>query len=156
MLLIFECVHTCPEAIVGVADQLLLGHQPLERLNDELFLITDIIKDFLLKNEKPSIDPQVAVIQGVNSGNKIAIALLQRDHVVAEVGPDAEEARNLILFVKVVKLFGKGHVGQAIAVVREEFFFPFKMLLNRLQALTNVGTDSGVRECDSPILDITV
>ena len=106
--------------------------------------------------KNPPLIRTVAVINGVNSGNKIAIALLQRNQVIAEVGPDAEKAGDLVLFVKVVKLLGKRHVGQAIAVVRQEFLFPFQILLNRLQPLPNIGIDSGVRERDAPIMDITV
>src|SRR5580704_4653013 len=58
--------------------------------------------------------------------------------------------------MKVIHLLCKRQVGQAIAVVGQEFFFSLQVSLHLLQALTDVGTDPRIREGDIPILNITV
>ena len=113
-------------------------------------------KIFFLEDEESAIDAYISVVNGMDSGNQAAVALLQRNQVIAEVRPDAEKAGDLALLVKVVKLLGKGHVGEAIAVVRQEFFFSFQILLDRFQALADIGIDSRIREGDAPIMDIAV
>ncbi len=73
LLLVFESIHTRPEAIVWIADQLLLCYQPVERLNHELFFIPHIVENFLLENEESSIDPHIAVIDGMDLRNHLVL-----------------------------------------------------------------------------------
>ena len=47
LLLIFESVHARPEAVVWIANQLLLCHQPVEGLNHQLFFVPHVLENLL-------------------------------------------------------------------------------------------------------------
>jgi hypothetical protein len=75
--------------------------------------------------------------------------------VIAQVRTDTENARDLPLLVKVFQLLRKRQVDEAIAIVGQEFIFPFEVLLYCFQALADIGIDSCIRKGDPPVLDIT-
>src|SRR5579859_399382 len=156
LLFILESVHAGPESIVGVADQLLLRNQPMKRLNHQFLFVADVAKNVLFENEKPAVNSYIAVANGVNVGNQAAIAFFNRDEVITEVRPDTKKAGNLALVVKMVQLLRKGQVGQPVAIVRQELVFSVQVFLNRFQALTNIGVNSRIRECNAPIVNIAI
>ena len=138
MLLVLEGVHTRPETVVGIPDQLLLSDQSFERLENELFLLTDVVENLLLENEVAAVDSDAAVIDGMNSVDQIAVALLYGDRVVAQIGTDAEKAGKLVLLVEVLNLFGQVQVRKTVAIVRQELVFPLDVLLHGFQAHADV------------------
>src|SRR6266849_2936330 len=156
LLLVFEGVHACPEAVVRIANQLLLCYESVERLDYELLFVVDVLENLLFEGEKSSVDPYIPIINGMNLGDQATVSLVQRNQVIAEVRPNTEKAGDLAVLMKVVQLLGKGHGGKAVAIVRQKFLFPFQILLNRLQALADIGIDPRVRERDAPIMDIAI
>ena len=87
---------------------------------------------------------------------RLPLPCFQRDQVIAEVGPHADEAGNLVLLVKVLQLLGQRQVGETIAVVGQKFLFALEILLHRLQPLSDVGIDARVREGNAPVVNIAV
>src|SRR5262245_1485932 len=57
-LLLLECVHTRPEPLVAVGDQLLEANEALEGFLHELFAVLDVIEDLALEGEEAAVDPQ--------------------------------------------------------------------------------------------------
>ena len=57
-LQLLKGIHTCPEAIVRVGQQLAFGDQPVERLFDEFLSIFDVFEDFATEYEEPAVDPR--------------------------------------------------------------------------------------------------
>src|SRR5437667_12231748 len=123
MLFVLEGVHALPEAIILVADQLLLLDQPLERPVDKFLFLANVIEDPLLKDEKASVDPHRAVVNRVDPRHQAAIPLFYRNHVVAKIGPDTEKAGNFVLLAEVLQLLRKLKVAKAITVVGQEVLF---------------------------------
>jgi len=129
LLLVLECVHTRPEPIIRVANQLLFFDQPVERLDYEFLFLTDVIENLLLENEKASVDPNRAIVNGMDPRDEAAVALLQGHQMIAEVRSDTEEAGNFVMLVEMFQLVRKLEVGQTITVIGEEFFFSLEVLL---------------------------
>src|SRR5271157_2531317 len=69
LLFVFESVHAGPETIVGVTDQLLLRDQSVKWLNHQFLFRPDIFENLPFEDEKPTIDPDVPVVDAVNFGN---------------------------------------------------------------------------------------
>lgn len=156
MLPVLEGVHAYPEPVVAVANQLLLTNQSLEWFLDKIFFLPDVIEDLLLEDEKASVNPHRRVTDRLDSRNKVASSLCQGNHVVAQIGADAEKTRDLVLLVEVVQLLRKMQIGQTIAVICQKFLVAVEMFLNGSQALANVRVDSRVGECDLPVIDVAI
>ena len=60
---------------------------------------------------------------------RLPLPVPTRDQVIAEVGPHAQEAGDLVLLVKMFELLRQRQVGEAVAVVGQEVFFAFEVLL---------------------------
>src|SRR5262245_38011519 len=124
MLLVFEGVHALPEAVVAIGNKLLFLNQSLEGFGDQFFVLADVLENPLIENEEPTVDSNAPIADGVNPRHETAVALVQRDDVVAEVGSDAEEARDLVVLAKVLKLQGQRKISQTVAVIRQKDLFP--------------------------------
>src|ERR1017187_5346501 len=105
MLPVLEGVHAGPKAIVGITNQLLFRQQAMEWLDDQLFFIAHVLENLFLEDKKPAIDAYAAVVDGMDPRNQAAVALFQRNQMVAEIRPDTEKAGNLVLLMKVFELF---------------------------------------------------
>src|SRR6266568_1134933 len=132
LLLIFKGIHGGPEAVIRVTNQLLFVDKPLKRPVDKFLFFADVIEDFVFEDKKASIDAHSAIVDGMNPRDQVAIALMQRDHVIAEVRPDRKKTGSFSLLSKVVQLLWKRQVSEAITVVGKEFFFAFQVFLNCL------------------------
>ena len=55
LLLVLESIHTGPEALILVCQQLALSDETLERLLDQLFTILDVPEDVPAENKKASV-----------------------------------------------------------------------------------------------------
>src|SRR5580704_930961 len=82
LLFVFESVHACPEPVIGITDQLLLSNQPLEGLDDQFFFVTHVVENLFLEDEKSSVDPDAAIVDGMNLRNETMGALLKRNQVI--------------------------------------------------------------------------
>src|SRR5438874_1982614 len=156
LLLILKGIHTRPEAIVGIADQLFLLQQPLERFANQFLSLLYIVEDAFLENEEAAVDPDRAVVYGINSHDQIGFVLLKRNQMIAEVRPDTDETGNFILLMKMVELLRQRKVSEAVTIVGQKFVFSVQIFFDSLQALTDIGVNPGVRESDSPVLDVAV
>src|SRR5262245_30420495 len=90
-LLVFERIHAFPEADVAIGNQLLFLNQSLKRFGNELFVLADVLENALIEDEEPAVDSNAAIADRVNPRHETAVALVQRNDVVAEVRSDAEE-----------------------------------------------------------------
>src|SRR5882672_530748 len=156
MLPVLERVHARPEAIIPVADQLLFFHQPLERLIDKFLFLANVIEDLLFENEEASVDSHRAHADCMDLGHQITVPLLQRNHVVAEVRPDAKETGGLALLMEVFQLLRERQIGKAVTIVGQELLFSVEVLLDCLQPLADVGIDSRICKGNLPVLDVAV
>jgi len=103
-----------------------------------------VIEHLVLEDEKASIDPDAAVINRVDICHQIAIALLQGNRVVAEVGAHAKKAGTLSVLAEMLQLLGKVQIRQTIAIIGEEHLLPFHVFLDGFQALSDIGVDPGI------------
>jgi hypothetical protein len=94
LLLVFKTAHTSSENIIRVADQLLFLDHSLEELECKLPSFLDVIENFLLKDEKISMDPDTPVIDGLEL---VAVILtgLSRNQNRRRSGVISEDASRL-------------------------------------------------------------
>src|SRR5882757_10176748 len=77
LLLVFERIHTGPEAIVGIADQLFFRQQAMEGFDDQFLFVPHVLEYVFLEDKKAAVNPHAAVVNGVDSRNQAAIALFE-------------------------------------------------------------------------------
>src|SRR5690349_2361581 len=76
--------------------------------------------------------------------------------MIAQAWLDTYETADLVLFEKMIELSGKGKIRKAVTIVSEEHLFPIEIFFHRLQSLTYVGSQSGIRKGDSPVVDVRI
>ena len=66
LLLVLKSVHGCVKAIMAIRHQLLLCHEALKWLKDELFAIAHVLEDFFLEDEIAAIDAKLGIPYGLD------------------------------------------------------------------------------------------
>src|SRR5260370_5960268 len=95
LLLVLKSVHGCVKAIVAVRHQLLLCHEALKWLEDELLAITHVLEDFSLKNEITAIDAKLSIAYALDlTDEPIGVGL---NDVIGKIRFGRNEGRNFIV-----------------------------------------------------------
>src|SRR2546428_172900 len=113
-----------------------------------------VVEDLRAKNEEAAVDAQAGLPDILDARHLPVV--VRHDKVIAELRPDAEEARDPVAPPEMLKLRRERQVGEAVAVVREELLLTGEMWLDGLEALPDVRVDPRVDEGDSPIADIAL
>ena len=152
--LVFKRVHGREEALVRIRQELLPRNQTLEGLNHEFLAIMDMIEDLPTQHKEAAIDAEIGIGDRLDVGDHTVGT--QSDRVVAEVRLYGEEARGLAAPLEHIDELGQAHVGEAVAVIREEDLFVLEVLLHGHQALPDIGRLAGIHERDIPVIDVAV
>src|SRR3989449_7314967 len=153
-LLVPERVHGLPEPVVAVRQQLILGEEPLKRIHHEVLAVPQVVEDLRAKNEEAAVDAQAGLPDVLDARHLPVV--LRHDKVIAQLRPDAEEARDPVAPPEMLKLRRERQVGETVAVVREELVLTGEMWLDGLEALPDVRADPPVDEGDSPIAHLAL
>src|SRR6185503_2438047 len=151
-LLLLERVHTRPEPVVAVRDQLLLADQALEGLIDELFAVLDVIENLTLEGKKAAIDPEICAAHVTNVTDERVV--VQRNRMEALTRAHAEEAGDFVLPAELLDVLRQVEIREAIAVVGEEHLVVAEIASYRLEPLSDVRLQTGVGERDPPLIDV--
>src|SRR5213083_2804169 len=105
---VLERVHRLPESVVAVADQLVLGEQPLERLRHELLAVSQVVEDLGLENEMPAVHPQAGLRDIANARHLAAGS--RQDEVITQLRLHAEKARDPVVPPEMLELRRHRHI----------------------------------------------
>src|SRR3989442_1423110 len=152
--LVFKRVHGREESLVRIRQQLLLCNQTLEGFNHEFLAIMDIIEDLPTQHKEAAIDPEIGIGDRLDVGD-LTVGT-QSDRVEAEVRLYGEEASGLAAPLEHIDELGQAHVGEAVAVIREEDLFILEVLLHGKQALPDIGRHAGIHERNIPVMNVAV
>jgi hypothetical protein len=142
-------VHTSPKTVVRVANQLLLCDEALERLMNQFFAFVHVVEDLLAEYKEATVNPLICFGDMTNVGYQISV---QIHDVERGVGLNAHESGNFILVLNVLKHLRQRQIRKAIGVTGQEPFLAGKMFPDRSEPLPNIGVQSGIGECDIPIV----
>jgi hypothetical protein len=76
--------------------------------------------------------------------------------MAAERRANAEKSGRFLPFIEMIDELGKVKVGQIVAVVGEEDFFPLEIFLDGFQSLADVGVDACFRKGDGQVVNIGI
>src|SRR5207245_9779812 len=103
-LLVLERVHGYPEPVVAVGEELVLSHEPLERVHHEVSTVSQIVEDLGLEDEVAAVDTEARLPDVLDAGHLAAVA--RRDEVVAQLRRHAQEARDVVVAPEMLELRG--------------------------------------------------
>src|SRR5262245_33396703 len=92
-LLVLQCVHARPKAVVPVGGQLLEPDEALKWLLDQLLSLFEVIEDFALEREEATVDPEVGAADVPDVSDQLVVT--DRNRMKALAGADAKEAGDL-------------------------------------------------------------
>src|SRR6266446_224057 len=137
---------------MAICGQLLQLDEPLEGLLDELLALLEVIEDLSLEREEAPVDPEVGAPDVADVADEGVVG--ERDGMEALAGTDAEEAGDLALLAEVLEILRQRKIGEPVAVVGEEGRVVSEIAPHRLEALADVGVQTGVGERDLPLVDV--
>src|SRR2546422_3508131 len=152
--LVFKRVHGREEALVRIRQELLPRNQTLEGLNHEFLAIMDMIEDLPTQHKEAAIDAEIGIGDRLDVGD-LTVGT-QSDRVEAEVRLYGEEASGLAAPLEHIDELGQAHVGEAVAVIREEDLFILEVLPHGKQALPDIGRHAGIHERNIPVMNVAV
>src|SRR5579863_769375 len=141
-------IHSAPETLVLIRHQLPGLDQTVERFEHKLFAVLDVVKDFLAKDKKTSIDPNIGLMTGSDSLHDAL--LIEFGQMKIDRRMNGDEAGNFSACLELIDHFCKRRIGQSIAVVGQEDLFILDKTLDRKQARSDISPDSGVDERNPP------
>src|SRR5262249_53417967 len=153
-LLVLEGVHAGPEAVVPVRDELPAFEEAPERLIQQLLAVLDVVEDALSESKVAAVDTEIRSID-VDDRRDQPISV-RRDEVAGDIRLHVREAGGLAAPNELGQLSVERQVGEAVGIVREKDFVVGQVLLDRSEALTDVGRGAGVDKGDPPIVDVAV
>src|SRR4029078_2161847 len=82
-LLVLKCVNRPEKPVIFYGHQLFLANQPLEWFADKFLTLPNIVEYLAPESVKPSVDPNIGVIDVRDSGHQIFIA--DGDKVITQI-----------------------------------------------------------------------
>src|SRR6266849_10247295 len=76
--------------------------------------------------------------------------------MITEVWPNTNKAGDLLLLAEMLQLLVEVQIGQAVAIVGEEFLFAVQVFFHRLEPLADVGVDARIYKGDPPVVDVAM
>ena len=144
-----ERVHCPPESIVFVGHQPPLPDQAVERLENQLFPVADVIEYLAAEDEVAPIYPDFGLVAHTEIAHRILV--IELDEVKVEWRPGRDEAADRLAVLEALYHVRQWRIGQTIAVIGEEDFFVSHEMFHRHQAFADIAPDSRVDQRDAPI-----
>src|SRR5882672_630164 len=151
--MLLEGIHA-PELVLPVADNLLCCDQSLKRLHNQFLAGSHVVEYLLFEHEKTGIDQNVGFPHALDAVDEIF--RLEFDDVEALRGLRAQERGDLPALDEAVNQVGERKTAQSVGIVGQKHLFSLEIFFDRLQALADIRSESGIDEGYFPVGDVAL